>query len=57
MEDRNDLQQILSDIDTALTRCTRRPGPQLLHADKWVAADSPRRETEIWIPLHTPENK
>ena len=38
MEDRNDLQQILSEIDAALTRCTRRPEPQLLHADKWVLA-------------------
>ncbi len=38
MEDRNDLQQILSEIDAALTRCTRQPDPQLLHADKWVLA-------------------
>ncbi len=38
MEDRNDLRQILSEIDAALTRCTRQPDPQLLHADKWVLA-------------------
>ncbi len=38
MEDRNDLQQILSEIDAALTRYTCQPEPQLLHADKWVLA-------------------